>query len=359
MPRLLFVTGTAPDVEAGSGTYVGISVLREALERLGCQVDLAAPSAGRGPVSLAGRFLFNVSVRGIARRLRPDAVVGFDWDGLFVARSGAAHAASVKGVLAEEASFERGLPRVRLTAEAWLEGRHVRRADRILASSRHSAGQIAAAYGVDPARIAVVPEPIDLARWRKAFDSAEPLPKDHRSILCVAHLYPRKDVSTLLDAMTHLPADVVLRVVGIGPELARLQQRARDLALGGRVEFLRHVPFARLASEYKRADVFCLPSRQEGFGIVFLEAMAAELPIVASRAAAVPEVVADGECGVLVPPQDSGALAAALAAILKNPQERLRLGQGGGRRVGRYDAPLVARRFLEALGLESSPSPRP
>src|SRR5262249_20116824 len=161
-------------------------------------------------------------------------------------------------------------------------------------------------------------------------------------ILCVAHLYPRKDVATLLDAIVRLPPEVVLRVVGAGPELPDLRRRAERLALGHRVEFLEHVPFGQLAAEYRRADVLCLPPRQQGFGIVFLEAMAAGLPIVAARAAAVPEVVADGECGVLVEPRDAAALAAALERLLDDADERQRLGREGRRRVERYDAPLVA-----------------
>ena len=350
---MLFVTGTAPDVAAGSGTYVGISVLREALEGLGWAVELVAPPAGRGPVSLVRRLYFNLSIRDVAKRLRPDAVVGFDWDGLWVEDAGVPRIASIKGVIAEEASFERGVPRLRLKTEARLEKRNVRRADRILATSEHSASRIARAYGVPHERMAVVPEPIDLPRWRVALGSAEALPTDQPSILCVAHLYPRKDVATLLNAMVRLPPEVMLRVVGTGPELPNLKERAERLALVNRIEFLEHVPFARLAAEYRRADVFCLPSRQEGFGIVFLEAMAAGLPIVAARAAAVPEVVADEECGVLVEPQDAAALAGALARLLGDASERQRLGGEGRRRVERYDAPLVAGRFLEAIGLEA------
>jgi glycosyltransferase involved in cell wall biosynthesis len=348
---LLFVTGTAPDVAAGSGTYVAISVLREAVERLGCAVDFVAPPAGRGPVSLVRRLYFNLCIRDVAKRLQPEAVVAFDWDGLWVESAGSPHFASIKGVIAEEASFEHGIPRLRLKAEARLEKRHAHRADRVLATSQHAASGIARAYDVPRERIAVVPEPIDLARWRAALDSAEALPKDHPSILCVAHLYPRKDVATLLEAMARLPPEVVLRVVGTGPELPDLKRRAMQLALGDRVEFLEHVPFAQLAAEYRRADIFCLPSRQEGFGIVFLEAMAAGLPIVAARVAAVPEVVPDGECGVLVEPRDAASLAGALERLLGDANGRQRLGREGRRRVERYDAPFVARRFLEAIGL--------
>ena len=171
----------------------------------------------------------------------------------------------------------------------------------------------------------------------------------------MAHLYPRKNVATLLAAMTRLSNQAVLRVVGTGPDLARLELRARELGLGRRIEFLGHVAFDRLAGEYRRADIFCLPSLQEGFGIVFLEAMAAGLPIVAARAAAVPELVSDGESGILVAPDSPGDLAAALDRLLSDPGERRRLGETGRRQVTRYDVSLVSRSFLDAVGLPSGP----
>jgi glycosyltransferase involved in cell wall biosynthesis len=126
---------------------------------------------------------------------------------------------------------------------------------------------------------------------------------------------------------------------------------AKELRLGDRVALLEHVPFGRLVEEYRNADLFCLPSLQEGFGIVFVEAMAAGLPIVACRVAAVPEVVPDGECGMLVPPRDEPALAIALERLLSDEGERKRLGAAGRLRAARYDAPLVGRQFLEAIGL--------
>jgi len=348
--RLLFVTGTPLGVRGGSGTYVGISVLREAVEARGHQVDLLAPTSP-GYVSLVRRVAFNVALSGRAGRVRPDVVVGFDYDGLFLPKSLAYHVASIKGVIAEEARFEAGVPRVRLAVESALEKRHVLRADRILATSRHSAIRIAEDYEVSFGRIRVVPELIDLTRWQDALAAAESPPHVNRTILCVAHLYPRKDVVTLLRAVKDLPRDVSLRVVGTGPELPRLKRDAASLSVAGRVAFLGHIPFSALAAEYRRADIFCLPSRQEGFGIVFLEAMAAGLPIVAARASAVPEVVADGECGLLVAPQNPEELASVLARLLSDPAERRRLASGGIERVRRYDAREVAAEFLKAVGL--------
>jgi Glycosyltransferase len=354
MARLLFVTGTPPDVRGGSGTFVGISVLRRALLAGGHDVDLLAPAPGRS-LTLAGRLLFNLRARNAVRRLDPEVVVGFDLDGLFLRRGGALQVASLKGVLADEARYEHGATRARLGVEAFFERIHVRRAERVLATSAHSASRIARDYGVPPARVLVVPEPIELERWTESLRSAQALPREEPSILCVAHLYPRKDVATLLAAMARLESGAILRVVGAGPELPRLQRLARRLRLGSRVEFLGHVPFARLAAEYRRADVFCLPSRQEGFGIVFLEAMAAGIPIVAGRAPAVAELLGNGEYGVLVTPGDEPALAEALDRLLGDPAERQRLAGVGRRRVQRYDAPRVAGEFLDAIGLSSMP----
>ena len=355
--RLLFITGTAADVPEGSGTYVGISVLREALRARGHHVEMLAPVPHRGPVSFSQRLLFNLRARMAARKLLPgtDLLVGFDLDGFLVQSRGVRRVAAIKGVRADESRFERGPARVRLRVESFFEGIHVRRVDRILATSAYSAARIAESYRVPAERIAVVPEPIDLDRWQQALNAVPEQPREGKTILCVAHLYPRKDVATLLAAMPRLPGEAVLRVVGTGPELPRLQRQARELRLGRRVEFLGHVAFDHLAQEYRRADVFCLPSRQEAFGIVYLEAMAAGRPIVAARAAAVPEVVPDGVCGILVPPGRPDELAQALDRLLSSAEERHRMGEAGRRRALLYDVSLVAERFLEAVGLESRP----
>ena len=102
--------------------------------------------------------------------------------------------------------------------------------------------------------------------------------------------------------------------------------------------------------EYRAADVFCLPSLQEGFGIAFLEAMASGLPIVACRSTAVPEVVPDGEAGLLVPPDDPKALARALIRLLRDPLLRRRMGEAGMRKAREHAWEEIARRFVAAAG---------
>jgi glycosyltransferase involved in cell wall biosynthesis len=277
--------------------------------------------------------------------------VGFDLDGFFVSAPGTLRVASIKGVIADEMRFERGLTKMSMRAASRFEGVHVRRADRVLASSSYSADRITAEYGIAREAIRVVPEPIELVRWQSALRGAPRVSSPEPVILCVAHLYPRKQVASLLRAMALLKTPARLRVVGTGPELPALRALSSRLGLGSRVELLGHVPFEQLVAEYRGADIFCLPSLQEGFGIVFLEAMAAGLPVVACRVAAVPEVVPDGECGLLVPPRDVPALAVALDRLLGDAAERRQMGAAGQTRAARYDAPLVAAQFLRAIGL--------
>jgi glycosyltransferase involved in cell wall biosynthesis len=101
-----------------------------------------------------------------------------------------------------------------------------------------------------------------------------------------------------------------------------------------------------LAAEYNRSDLFCLPSAQEGFGIVFLEAMAAGKPIVAVRAAAVPEVV---RSGILIDPDDPEALAEAIMRLYRDPDLRNSLGLAGLRDVEQFEMRRVAKRFVREV----------
>jgi glycosyltransferase involved in cell wall biosynthesis len=196
----------------------------------------------------------------------------------------------------------------------------------------------------------IVPEPIDLAAWDRL--PVVP-PADPPAILTVAHLYPRKNLGVLLEACRRLDEGGVAFqawVVGEGPCRGCWQALRDRLGLARQVAFLGTVPLAELHERYGRASLFCLPSKQEGFGIVFLEAMAAGLPVVAGRAAAVPETVADGETGLLVDPGDPGALAAALASLLADPAQRRALGAAGRQRVRQYRADAVAELFLTRVG---------
>lgn len=349
MAHLIFLTSTPPSPAEGSGTWVGISVLRDAIVAMGHEVTLLAPSEGAAPTTLS-RILFNIRALSRLRKVKADALIGFDLDGVFVRRGKLFHVAAVKGVLADEARFEHGRDRVALTLQARLEARHLRQADRIITTSRYSSERIAEFYGVSSTEISIVPEPIELQGWLNALRMA-PREEGPLRVLCVAHLYPRKGVDTLLRAFARVQTKAVLRIVGIGAERQRLEHLAGELAIADRVRFLGQLSFEALTAEYRNAAVFALPTSQEGFGIVFLEAMASSLPIVAGRAAAVPELVDHGVTGFLVEPGDHETLAQNLTTLLEEPETRLAMGSAGLARVRHYNSPIVARRFLDVVGI--------
>jgi glycosyltransferase involved in cell wall biosynthesis len=344
--RIRFLTSTPLDIRRGSGTYVGIAVLARALRELGHDVAIETPRV-RLPAYTAERLWFN---RGLKPSADYDLTVGFDMDGYRIATE-AGHVAALKGVIADEVRFERGLTRLSMGIQARRERLHVQRAGRVVVTSRYCAAQVLALYRTTREPL-VVPELIDLAEWRAALASGgAPVTAGRFVVLFVGRLYRRKRVDVLLRAAAALNGripELEVRIVGNGPCAAALRQLAGGLKLGGTVTFLGDVSRAQLVGEYRAASAFCLPSVQEGFGIVLLEAMAAAKPIVASRAAAIPEVVPHA---TLVEPDSPEALAAGLESLYRSPQTCAAQSQAGVARVEQFDAPRVARLFCEAIGV--------
>lgn len=350
--RLAFVTSTPLTVAEGSGTYVGIRELARYLEERQVRVRTYAPTFWSPSFTLK-RLLFNVLV---AKRLRVephDWVVGFDLDGFHYGRSPVApYIASIKGVIADELKNERGFVRLMLGVQAAFERLAVRRASVVVATSRYSRDRIVEAYEIPSAKVVIVPELIDLSGWEAGANETPGPEADPPAVLTVAHLYPRKNLPVLLRAYARLRAEGIVFqgwIVGDGPCRRKWERLRDELSLQGHVQFLGTVSRRELADRYRRSAVFCLPSRQEGFGIVFLEAMANAKPIVAARAAAVPETVADGEVGILADPNDPDAFAQGLTALLTDQSLRRRMGEAGRRHVEAYRADRVVGLFLERV----------
>jgi glycosyltransferase involved in cell wall biosynthesis len=345
--RFRFLTSTPRDIARGSGTYVGISVLAHALGELGHTVDCESPTR-HFPVFTAERLWFNYGLRASAAY---DCTVGFDMDGYQIA-GGALHVASLKGVIADEFRFERGLTRLAMSVQARCERLHVHRARRVLVTSRYSGECAQRFYGLEQIPT-VVPELIDLAAWRRHL-AASPAPARPHSgrftVLYVGRFYRRKRVGLLLESAAELRKAIPgleVRIVGNGPCDAAWRAQAGRLKLESTVTWLGDITRADLAAEYHRANIFCLPSVQEGFGIVLLEAMAAGQPIVAARAAAIPEVAPHA---TLVEPESAPALAAGILDLYDSPAAQAAQAEKGLEWVEQFDAPLVARLFVEAVG---------
>ncbi|MGE5177856.1 MAG: glycosyltransferase [Bacteroidota bacterium] len=202
--------------------------------------------------------------------------------------------------------------------------------------------------GVPGARIRVVPSGIDLAPFDAPFDrcserAALGLGEDDILAIQIAALAPHKSQTTLLQAAARLQGTAPrLRVwiAGEGALRAALLAEHQALGLGDRVRLLgfRDDPIRLL----RAADLFVLSSYLEGLGTSVLDAMAAGLPVAATRVGGVPEIVEDGATGLLVPPRDPAALAEAISRLAADPALRARMGARGREAVRAYGADRTA-----------------
>lgn len=155
-------------------------------------------------------------------------------------------------------------------------------------------------------------------------------------VLYVGRLVPFKGQAILLEALAAIRrrgVDASLTVVGDGPSRAALERRAEELGLAAAVRFDGAVGQDEIGAHYAAADVFCLPSFAEGVPVVLMEAMAMRIAVVTSRVMGIPELIDDGEDGILVAPGRADQLAAALERLARDPELRERLGRRGREKV--------------------------
>jgi glycosyltransferase involved in cell wall biosynthesis len=203
----------------------------------------------------------------------------------------------------------------------------LRAADRMLAVSAWTRQRVLDLGGIDPARVLVLPDTVDDARFTVASRPAGlakryQLHADERVVLTVARLDPGegyKGCDRLVQALPTVHAacgPVRLLVVGRGDDRSRLEALARDLGVAHEVTCTGFVPDEELADHYRLADVFAMPSTGEGFGIVFLEAMACGTPVLAGNRDGSVEALEGGRLGSLVDPTDVKAIAHGIIALL-------------------------------------------
>jgi glycosyltransferase involved in cell wall biosynthesis len=218
----------------------------------------------------------------------------------------------------------------------------------IVTVSQNSRADIAAQMGVPPERMTVVPVGVDHSVFRP-IDGRQVVPG--RLMVTSSSDVPLKGLVPLLEAVAKLRTERDLELVVIGrPRPGGRVARAMDrLGLTDAVRCVSGVSDAELARLYAESEMAIVPSLYEGFSLPAIEAMACGVPVVATTGGALPEVVgADGETGLLVPPNDPGALAGAIARLLDDPDLRARLGAAGRRRVlDRFTWEVTARGTAE------------
>ena len=303
----------------------GAGPVREAAEALGLR--FVALRHVRRPISPWRDALALAELVRLLRRERPDVL----------------HASSSKaGVLGRVAAWATGVPIRIFTVHGWAFAARsgassavYRWADRLVSrlttvticvsELERATGLAARTCRAD--RTVVIPNAVDVRGTPRArVDGPRP------RLIAVGRLRPPKDFGTLLRALASLPADGFdAAIVGDGPERPALERELGELGLRERVSLegeRRDVPSLLAGS-----DVFVLSSHSEGLPVSVLEAMAAGLPVVASAVGGVAELVLDGETGLLVPPADQAALAAALWRLVADAGLRRRLGDAGRARA--------------------------
>ena len=203
----------------------------------------------------------------------------------------------------------------------------------------------------------VAPMPVDVERY------APPGRGSRRAgLLFVGRLTPQKGLDALLDAFARMQARTTLDVIGGGPDEGALRARAASLGIADRVRWHNPVPPTSLAPWYAGASAVVVPSREEGLGLVAVESLLCETPVVAFRSGGIVDIVRDGETGLLAPPGDAPALAACLDRVVGSHDLARRLGAAGRAHVSARFSPAAAAAtyravYDRALAQLGAPSP--
>lgn len=237
-----------------------------------------------------------------------------------------------------------------LDSKYLLVGSAARHADICAPTSESAAAMLTSAFGVDEAKMHVVPNGIDEVffdrTWRPSTEASAP-------IVFFGRLSPDKGIDVLLDAMASLnrkrQTPLRLRIIGRGPAETALRRQAETLGLNDAVEWVPWMSADQLANSLVDASLAALPSRHESFGNAMAEAMAVGTPLVSTRAGSIPEVVQDGETGLLVEAGAAAPLADAIHRLVDDPALASALSEAGRAHTrSRFSWTRVAAQF-EAL----------
>lgn len=227
-----------------------------------------------------------------------------------------------------EKSLYRKWKQMRWYSFIGMQKRVAKRLHRIITVSETSKTDLEKAFSIPKDRIDVVPNGIDTDRFR-------PLPQiprqPNRVIVTTSADTPLKGLGYLLNAMARMDRHVHLTVVGSPKSNGYVERKIRALSLGERVFFTGRIDDESLVRAYASAGVAVLPSIYEGFGFPAVEAMSCGVPVVSTTGGALPEIV--GDTGLLVPPKDPAALAAAVMRLIREPETGAFLGKAGRRRA--------------------------
>jgi len=248
---------------------------------------------------------------------------------------------------------------LRRRSESWLERRPAARADIVISATRRFADVIGPLWSIDPRRVRIIRNPLDLSRFRPPADGSGPAAD---RVLFVGHLQPLKGLHALAEAIPivasrHPKAEFwfvgndTRSAPGSTSMRQLLEARFSDAGIRDRVRFFDPVPQAELVGFYQHCAVFTLPSLNDVYPNAVLEALACGRPCVVTDTVGAAELVAEGDAGRIVPPGTAAHLAEALSSLLALTHEgRAAMGARGRAVVERHCAmPVIARQTIEAF----------
>ena len=221
--------------------------------------------------------------------------------------------------------------------------------------------QFLATFGRDMGhknQIEVIPNGVDISLFSKVFTPAEKAEmekmlgkKDGDIFLVTASRLARKNaVDDIISALKNLPENISLIVIGKGEEGPRLQKQVEKLGLENRVKFLGFIDQKEMPKYFSVCDIFIRPSRSEGFGNSFIEAMAARLPVIATPVGGIPDFIDDKQTGIFCAPDNPKSIALSVRMLVENPKLRDYIIQNAFTRVSEnYSWDLVARQMKERV----------
>lgn len=230
------------------------------------------------------------------------------------------------------------------------EAREARNANKVFCISKNDQEMCYKDFGYRPL---LKPVGIDLTRWlgvERDVSLRSRFASDLDTLcLTVCRLEPRKDLTTLIMAaklVREFKQSIKFLIVGEGISSRDLKELVDKLGLKETVMFAGRVSEAELVKYYRIGDIFVLPTLYEGFGIVYLEAMASSLPIISTNVGAVPEVI--GSCGMIIQPKDPNKLASAILELIKDPAKQQLMRENGLNKVKtEYNRENILSAYLE------------
>ena len=224
----------------------------------------------------------------------------------------------------QEGDLERNSP-----LDRFWQRRIVKKADIITAISSYLAG-FAKKFN-KKAPVFVVPNGVDLEKFKKL--EARSKRGEGKTIITVSRLVKKNGIDILIKAVSLLISYVSLLIVGDGKERKKLEKLAQKLGIKDKVRFLGSISPNEIPKYLSQADVFVRPSRSEGLGSAFLEAMALGLPVIGSSAGGIPDFLKDGETGLICEKENSEDLAEKIMRLLEDENLRLKLAENGRKLV--------------------------